>query len=93
VTKFESTTLQSLVRVFFMQHPDPKFPNITYPAKPRIPVDRINKLMEKFPGGYFTLTPEKGIEQYLELDYQLNREVSGDLKAWKEKLDSERKSS
>jgi hypothetical protein len=59
------------VRYFFVKHPDQKFPNVSYPAKPRVPPERYEELMKIWPGGFFTPTLEEGLDTYLEVDDRL----------------------
>lgn len=82
--------LETKVRVFFIKHPDQLFPNITYPAKPRVPANKIPDLMKHWPGGYFEPTVTDGLDRYLEKDLELSRGQADDLRAWKEKIDAER---
>jgi hypothetical protein len=69
--KFKSKQLRSLVRAYFTRHPDPKFPNISYPAKPRVPPSQALEMFKKYPGGYFVLQPSSGIDEYLEFEDEL----------------------
>jgi hypothetical protein len=41
------------VKAYYTSHPDPKFPNISYKCKTRIPEDQVAALEKRFPGGWF----------------------------------------
>lgn len=74
--KFKSTQLQTVVRAYFMRHPDPKFPTLTYPAKPRVPPDMMPKLLKKWPGGYIVLKTTGGLDEFLSVEDELEQEAT-----------------
>jgi hypothetical protein len=88
-TKKEIATLETQVRIFFTSHPDPKFSNITYPAKPRVPAIMLGKLREKYPGGYFIPTPDGGLDEYLQVDLDLNTRAAEELQKRKDRIDNQ----
>lgn len=45
--------LKTEVRCYYESHPDPKFPNISYDCKSRVPKDLLPQLYKRFPGGFF----------------------------------------
>lgn len=49
----KDNVLKTEVRCYFESHPDPKFPNVSYDCKSRVPADLIPELVKEFPGGFF----------------------------------------
>jgi hypothetical protein len=70
---FKSTQIRSVVRAYFTRHPDPKFPTVSYPAKPRVPAEQIPELFKRWPGGYFVLKTDSGLDEFLEVEDQLEQ--------------------
>lgn len=56
-TKPVGTVLQTDVKCYYVSHPDPKFPNVFYNAKSRVPAEMVPEMLKTFPGG--TFTPDK----------------------------------
>lgn len=83
-------TIGIKVRYFFVSHPDQKFPNVTYPAKPRVPANQIPELMKRFPGGFFEPDTESGLDKYLEVDWQLAQSQGNNLRDWMAKVAKQR---
>lgn len=71
--------LVKTIRVYFVDHQDPKT-SFRYKAKPRTPPHLYHKLDEKYPGGYFDLTPDKGIDEFLDFEDSLFDQSGEDLK-------------
>ena len=74
------------VRAFFMSHPDPKFQQVMYKCKPRVPVDKIPELLKKWPGGFFEPSLIKGLDEYLRVEDELNESASSAIMEWKKAL-------
>lgn len=74
--------LTKSIRVYYNDHQDPKT-GFRYKAKPRVPPKLYGELEKRFPGGYFDLTPDKGIDLFLDFEDELferqakNQEVTG----------------
>ncbi len=73
-----------------MSHPD-STTGIVQKAKTRVPSEAIPKLMEKYPGGYFELTLEKGLDEYLDVIQELTAARTSSLASWKAQIDTQRK--
>ncbi len=65
VAKGEMGKIKSSVRYYFMSHPDPATPNVTYKCKPRVEAGMIPELMKIYPEGYFEPTTSEGLDKYL----------------------------
>lgn len=76
----EIIQLKTIVRVWFVKHPDEKFTSVSYPAKLRVPSRLLPKVYEKWPGGYFEPSLEGGLDWLIELEDQLTEEAAGALK-------------
>lgn len=79
--KFQSQQQRSVVRAYFTRHPDQRFPNIYYPAKPRVVSELIPELFKKWPGGYFKLETDKGLDEFLAFEEELEQKALEQLKA------------
>lgn len=77
--KEDIVTFKPKVRYFFMAHPDAKFENVTYPAKPRVPHSKVEELMKMFPGGYFEPTLMDGLDKYLAAEDALMANAEADI--------------
>lgn len=77
------------VRGYFRSHPD-LFTGGIYKAKPRVPAHLIEKLMEKYPGGYFTLRPDGGYNDFLDTEAELLAVGTDKRTTWKKGIDAER---
>lgn len=78
------------VRAWFVSHPD-STTGIVQKAKTRVPSEAIPALMEKYPNGYFELTLEKGLDEYLDVIQELTAARTSSLATWKAQIDSQRK--
>ena len=87
----DSETVETVVRMYFMKHPDPAT-GIMFPAKPRVAPSQLPELLRWFPGGYFeSLKGKCGLDTYLEEVDRLNAEVGqkdDELKGWRERMDA-----
>lgn len=87
----DSETVDTVVRMYFMKHPDPAT-GIMFPAKPRVAPIQLPELLKRFPGGYFeSLKGKCGLDTYLEEVDRLNAAVGekdDELKGWREKMDA-----
>ncbi len=81
-------TVSTDVRVFYKNHPDPKFPNITYKCKTRVPEQLVAELERKFPGGYFSPTQ---FDEFLAFYDSLMDKAAADATEWRRKVDAARK--
>jgi hypothetical protein len=86
--KIQTTTTK--VRAFFVSHPDPKFPQTLYKCKARVPAERFEELMQRFPGGYFTPTLTNGLDEYLRAEDELGQSSAESIRNWKEKVDAQK---
>lgn len=83
-------------RYYFQSHPDmtmidhPVFGDTLYPAKTRLPVEVIPKLLEKYKGGYFVPDVERGLDAFLEFEDSLEGQGNSILE-WKRQIDETRK--
>jgi hypothetical protein len=80
LTKDKIAVFRPRMRYFFVPHPDPKLPGITYPAKPRLTPNQIPRLMEIWPGGYFTPTLNSGLDEYLRTEDELEATAGDEYK-------------
>lgn len=81
-------------RIYFRQHPDWKFPNISYPAKTTVPSEMVGELEKLFPGGYFKpgLTYGTGLDTFFKtVDGLVARFTHHELAAWKQEIDAKKK--
>ncbi len=85
---------QTKVRVFFQNHPDPAWAGtglpVFYKCKPRVIPSMLGILNKRWPGGYFNVTPEHGLDEYLKLQDLCVAQSVGGLEEWKKKADEER---
>lgn len=83
-------------RYYFQSHPDitmaghPVFADTLYPAKTRLPPASMPKLLERFKGGYFVPTFEKGLDEFLAFEDELADSVGNPMLAWKQEQDRAR---
>jgi hypothetical protein len=88
---------QTFVRGYFMRHPDPKT-QVNHPAKPRVIPNAWGKLLERWPGGFYTPVPgditkeefAHGFDWLLEEEDRLADMGHDGIMSWKEKVDAER---
>lgn len=73
-SKFTSIQQQTRVREWFVRHPDEKLPGVSYPAKLRVPPDQMEKVLKRWPGGYFEPTATGGLDWLLEFEEELAAE-------------------
>lgn len=83
--KVQGEVINTTRRAYFMAHPDPKFPNITYGCKPRIPLAEIGPVLKQFPGGFFD---PKDLGLYLEACDQAVLRSTTAVKEWRAKVDA-----
>lgn len=88
--KIDSEIIETVVRMYFMKHPDP-VTGINYPAKPRVTPERVPQLMQRYPGGYFEPTLTEGFDQYLRFVDELTGKQVNDVEEWRRKVDERRK--
>lgn len=81
-------TVEQKVRLWFVRHPDSKFPVIEYPAKTTLPAARIPELMAAFPGGFIQPTIEHGLDTFLETEQRLSSVTANQLAEWKKEVDA-----
>lgn len=86
----EEVRVETLVKAFFIKHPDPGT-GIMFPAKPRITPECIKALMEVYPGGYFVPTADYGFDRYLLTVDRLTRNQVDTAKAWRDQVDAKRR--
>lgn len=77
-------------RYYFQTHPDNQFKDIFYEASSRLPGDKIPKLLEEYPGGYFVPGYDKGLDEYLRFEDKLIEEGTSTLSEWKKKIDAQK---
>lgn len=53
-------------RAWFVKHADSTLTKMTWPTKISLTISQSQEMMRKWPGGYIPLTPEAGLEQFLE---------------------------
>jgi len=78
--KFVSVQQRPVVRAYFTRHPDQRFPNISYPAKPRVVSESIPELLKRWPGGYFKLETSAGLDEFLAFEEELEQQALDRLK-------------
>ncbi len=78
--KFISVQQNNVVRAYFTRHPDQKFPNISYPAKPRVPAELVGEIFKRWPGGYVKLTTTEGLDSLLDFEDELEQQALARLK-------------
>lgn len=83
----DSPTVETHVRSYFIKHPDP-VTGILFPAKTRVTPERINDLLGKYPGGFFTPNKEEGFDRYLHTVDELQRGQADSVRAWREAVDA-----
>lgn len=86
----EITRVETLVRAYFVKHPDPNT-KIMFPAKPRVTPEQIPALMKLYPGGYYVPTIDAGFDTYLHTIDRLTAGQTDAAKAWREQVDRKRK--
>lgn len=80
-------------RWYFVSHPDPLIPRVTYSCKPRFPPNQVQPLMDKWPSGYFEPGLEyggTGLDAYLRFEDELLAKQTGAEREWKAKIDAAR---
>ncbi len=84
-----SITHETEVRAYFTRHADPRFENISYPAKPRVPVEHLADLLKEFPGGFYWpgLKADGGLDRYLEVEERILASTAEESKAWRAEQD------
>jgi hypothetical protein len=82
----DSPTVETLVRSYFVKHPDP-VTGILFPAKTRVTPERIDDLLKRYPGGFFVPGKEEGFDRYLHVVDELQRGQADSVRAWREKVD------
>lgn len=78
------TLVTTDVRAYYKSHPDPKFPNISYKCKTRLPEDKVAALEKEFPGGYFV--PGE-LDRFLRVYDGLLAQSSDAMIEWKRQID------
>lgn len=77
------------IRCYFKPHAD-AVTRVVWPAKARIQPSQLGALDKRWPMGYYPLTLEEGIEQYLEFQDQARLEEGKQLADWKQTVDAKR---
>lgn len=77
-------------RIWFQPHPDLNNPTVTYPAKVTLPPDKMPKLLEKYPNGYFEpeLKEGSGLDGFINCLSDLLESSAKDLTAWKKEIEA-----
>lgn len=83
-----TSVLTTDVRAYYKSHPDPKFPNIFYNCKTRLPEDKVAAMEAKFPGGFFS--PNE-LDKFLEVYDGLLLDSAASMLEWKRSIDAARK--
>lgn len=88
----DEQTVRVRCRYYFVKHPDPATGAI-FDAKPRVTHSKVAALEEMFKGGFFTPTPEHGLDDYLRgVDKVAADAAQADsLKGWRERADRKRR--
>lgn len=73
--KFTTTMMESVVRAYFVRHPDQRFSNISYPAKPRVPAELVGELFKRWQGGYIRLATTEGLDALLDFEEELEQQA------------------
>lgn len=82
---------ETQVRVWFTSHPDPQT-SVMWPAKARLVPSKVPEFKQRLgPNGYFILGQHSLRDYLLTQDAMLSSSVE-EARAWKEKIDAERKS-
>jgi hypothetical protein len=87
--KISQTIVETLVRTYFVKHPDPST-GIMFPAKPRVTPEKVAELMKKWPGGYYEPGPEHGLDTYLHEIDRLDLSQGDELAKWRAEVDRRR---
>jgi hypothetical protein len=81
----KDATATTAIRGYYKTHPDPKFPNIMYDCKARVPLAEIGGVEKAFPNGFFD---PRDLGKFLEAcDQAVNRSTTA-LKAWRAEVDA-----
>lgn len=89
-TKQRTTIYRTNVRAFFVPHPDPKVAGVLYKCKTRVPPERINELVKRFPGGYFEPSLSNGLDLFLQAEDELtSRDATAAAVEWKATQDAQ----
>jgi hypothetical protein len=75
-------------RAYFQPHLDP-LTGRNHPCKPRVPKEQWETLMEKYPGGYFDLTLEGGLCDFLLYEEELLSKTTEQISTWKKQVDDQ----
>ena len=81
-----------LPRIYFVRHPDARYPEVSYPAKVTLPPEARELLAKTYPHGYFDPTLAVGLDSFLTAEAYALRKATSDLAAWKKNVDSLRAS-
>ncbi len=84
--KISQTLVETLVRTYFVKHPDPST-GIMFPAKPRVTPEKVASLMARWPGGYFEPTPQHGLDTYLHEIDRLDSSQGDEVAEWRKAID------
>jgi hypothetical protein len=79
--------LVKTIRCYYNDHQDPRT-GFKYKAKPRVPPHLYGELEKKFPGGFFDLKPEMGIDVFLDFEDELFRRSGEGLEKLEFNLES-----
>jgi len=77
-------------RVYFVRHPDPAQPHITYPAKTTLPPEATRRLLSLYPGGYYDADLESGLGEFLRSEAECLASSQSSGLAWKREVDARR---
>lgn len=77
------------VRCYMRAHPDTQT-KILWPAKPRLQPSQLEAFDKLYPEGYYVLTPQRGIEEFLRFQDESREETAKAAREWKEAVDSRR---
>ena len=77
------------VRCYLVAHPDLQT-KIIWPAKPRLQPSQLKAFDKLYPEGYYVLTPERGIEEFLRFQDESREGLAQDARMWKASIDAAR---
>lgn len=88
-------TSQTNTRAYFVKHPDMGIPGgkVYWDCKSRVPATKHAKLLDRFPGGYFTPTPTSGLDEYIRVTEELSAEADVDALRERAEFDAARQAS
>ena len=86
------TTSKTIVRAYFVKHPDAQIPGgkVYWDCKTRVEASKHDKLLKIFPGGYFVPTPLKGLDEYIRVTEELSAEAVADAIKERDQFDAAR---